>query len=153
MKFSNANSGDVMVFQASRLRCFVMFMGCSWIAAATAYWLLIPNKNDSSLLGPIVGFTIAAALWAFVLTRHRYDIILTADELEGPELGFLRIRRISVPIRSVDLPRSKKGSFLSNSFIRTIEGHKITVSLFHFSSKQVHEIFKQLEQKLGHQQA
>jgi hypothetical protein len=142
------STGDFTVFKASKWRFLAYFLAAGWTGIAIAHFLFISNEDIGGFIAAVVGCTIGVVLLALVVTR-RFDIILTADELQGPELGFLRIRRISVPLRSADLPRSKKGSFWITSFIRTIEGHKMIVSSFHFSRKQMDRIFKELKRRVG----
>jgi len=144
-----------MVFKGRRLMSLVLLVLSvvgGLIGGAISYWLFITHKDFSWFLkymGLWTSFGLIYGIFLMMIS-HVHDIVLTSDELQGPEHYSGGWRKVSVPLASVDLSKSKKrGSFWRSGFIATSDGHKISLDSSYLGRKQVDKIFKELEQRLA----
>ena len=114
-----------------------------------AFVLFFYYKSEEvlpAILGYFLALIVSGILILFVDTS-KYNIILRANEVEGPIRVKCRWGRISVPYGYIDLNRSAKRTIFKNAFIATNNGHKILVHSRYFSKKDENQIFDEI--KLG----
>ncbi|UCD88652.1 MAG: hypothetical protein JSW04_09280, partial [Desulfobacterales bacterium] len=79
----------------------------------------------------------------------KYDIILRANEIEGPIRLKYRDNRISVPYEDIDLDGSRKQSFLRRGYVATKNSNGIWISNLYFSINQTNRLFEELSIRIG----
>jgi hypothetical protein len=127
----------------------VHIIGGIFAVFVAAVVLFIFYKSEIILLEILVYFSalIIAGIFILFIDTSKYDIILRANEIEGPIRFKSRHRRISVPYGDIDLYRSRKRMIFRDGFIATENGHRILISSRYFSKRDENHIFDKL--KLG----
>ncbi len=146
------NGSDAMVFKASKWRFEAGFIPGLWLGIIIYRCFIKDERDIFSLVIYLALITFGSLLVSCIMKFDLYDIVLTEDEVKGPAWRGWRYRRITIPLASVDLSRSKKRSFPRQSTIVTSDGHKITIASY-LGRKQVDKIFKELEQRLASESA
>ena len=137
-------------FKASKFRFTkVHLIGGLFAAFVGAFVLLVYYKSEIILLEIAVYFLalITSAIFILFVDTSKYDIILRANEVEGPIRVKYREGRVSVPYGDIDLYRSAKRTIFKNAFIAAKNGPKILVHSRYFSKKDENQIFDEI--KLG----
>jgi hypothetical protein len=146
------NGGDVMVFKASKWRFEAALIPGLWLGTIIYHCFIRDERDIFSLVIYLALITFGSLLVACIMKFDLSDIVLTENEVKGPARRGWRSKRIIVPLASVDLSKSKKGSIWKSGSIVTSDGHKITISSC-LGRKQVDKIFQELEQRLASKSA
>ncbi len=103
--------------------------------------------------GAVFGFSVVSLSIATVfgyyiaylfLNSKKYNIVVSNEFVEGPIFVHGSITRARIPVRDIDLANSKLPIVFS-PYLKTRTGKKICLSASFFTSKQIKDIFVEID--------